>query len=545
MRISRWNGSGAAWVAAGVWAAALSLMAEPPPAPLFNNLGNYQHAVTTRSPEAQRYFNQGLTLLYAFNHAEAIRSFTAVARLDPDCAMGWWGVACAHGPHVNSPMPDEAVPKAWEALQKAQALKEKASPRERAYIDALARRYSAAPVKDRAPLDQAYAEAMRDVARAYPDDLDASVLAAEAMMDTMPWDYWTPQDELKPPMREVQALLQTVLRRDPDHPGANHLYIHVMEAGPTPEVAIPAADRLGRFAPGAGHLVHMPSHIYVRVGEYDRAAQANIDASKSDESYISACRAQGFYPGVYYPHNVHFLWFARGLEGRSEDSIAAARKVAQYAIEGRCGVLEGPRLRHLPLLALARFGRWDEILQAPKPVEQKFDTAMWHYARGLALAARKDAEGAAREHEAFRAVAALDEIKAMDNPHLPATGILKVAERVLAAKVAGARGDQAGCLSQLRSALAAETELPYMEPPYWAMPVRQTLGAALLNAGQFAEAEKVFREDLRRLPRNGWSLQGLSLSLARQGNEASAASVQREFDRAWKNADVRLELAWY
>jgi tetratricopeptide (TPR) repeat protein len=324
-----------------------------PLAPLFNNLGKHHHAVTTQSKLAQRYFDQGLILLYGFNHTEAIRSFRAAAQADPNCAMAWWGVAAAYGPNINAPMEPSAVPKAWRALQTALSLTSKASPREQAYLEALTKRYQAQPPPDRSGLDQAYANAMRDMARQYPDDLDASVLFAEAIMDTMPWDYWTPDLEPKPATKELLATLESVLHRDPLHPGANHFYIHAVEAGPHPEAGIPSADRLGRFAPGAGHLVHMPSHIYVRVGDYDKASAANVQAVKADETYISHCKAQGFYPGVYYPHAVHFLWYARGWEGRSKDCIKTAKKVAEYALDGRCGVLEGPRLRHLPLLALA------------------------------------------------------------------------------------------------------------------------------------------------------------------------------------------------
>lgn len=518
---------------------------ESVPAPLFTDLGNYHHPVTTQSPLAQRYFDQGLILMYGFNHAEAIRSFQAATQVDPTCAMGYWGMACAYGPNINAPMADAAVPKAWQALQQALKTKAKVSPCEQAYIDALARRYASEPVQDRAPLDQAYADAMREVARQYPDDPDAATLFAEALMDTMPWDYWTADKQAKPATEEVLAALRAVLRRDPRHPGANHFYIHAVEASPNPELGIPSADRLGHFAPGAGHLVHMPSHIYLRVGDYEQASAMNVNAVRADERYISQCKAQGFYPGAYYPHSLHFLWYTRGLEGRSRECIATAKKVGRYAVEGRCGVIEGPRLRHLPLLALARFGHWEEILKTPAMTEYKFDTAMWHYARGLALAATGQPEAAAQEHERLVRLAALAEIQAMNSPYLPATGILKVADRVLAGKVAGARQDLEAALQRLNEAVQAEGELPYMEPPFWYFPVRQSLGATLLRAQRPAEAEQVFRTDLDQNPRNGWSLQGLAQCLEKQNQTAAAKQVRREFDLAWKNADVPLNLEWY
>jgi hypothetical protein len=283
--------------------------------------------------------------------------------------MAYWGIAYANGPHVNAPMFDEQVATAWEAMQQAIALKSNASPRERDYIDALAVRYTEKPVEDRAPYDLAYANAMRELHLKYPDDLDAAVLFAESLMDTMPWDYWTADLQPKPATVEVLGALESVIARDPDHPGANHFYIHAVEAGPRPDTGIRSADRLVGFGSILGHLVHMPSHIYVRVGEYAKASEANVLASLADERYIEACRAQGFYPGAYYPHNVHFLWFSRTFEGRSADAIAAANKVADYAASEICGTpkVEAVRQRHVPLLAYARFGKWDDILAAPAP----------------------------------------------------------------------------------------------------------------------------------------------------------------------------------
>jgi tetratricopeptide (TPR) repeat protein len=516
------------------------------PAPLFKDLGHHHHPITTQSKLAQRYFDQGLTLCYGFNHNEAIRSFEGAAKVDPDCAMAWWGVAYAYGPNINMPMLEPAVPKAWAALQKAVALRDKASPKEQAYIDALAKRYAENSPKDRAPLDQAYAEAMRQVAKQYPDDLDAQTLFAEALMDTSPWRYWQPDLTPKPNAAEAIALVESVLARVRKHPGAEHLYIHLMEAGPYPEKAERSADLLGKFAPGAGHLVHMPSHTYVRVGRYHDASTANEKASRADESYLAQCLQQGMYPGGYYPHNVHFLWFACDLEGRSEDAIKAARKVSAYTTELRCGAIEGPRQRYLHLLAWARFGHWDEILKDPEPgADYPFDRAMWHYARGLAFAAKGKPDEAAREYASFAELEKSEKVIAMDNPYFPGTKILAIGDEVLAGKIAGARGANDEMLAHLRKAVELQDAMPYMEPPYWYFSTRLALGAALLRAGKAAEAEGVFREDLKHFPENGWTLFGLEQSLQQQEKADEARKVHRQFNKAWKNADVPLELAWF
>ena len=334
-------------------------------APLFNDLGNHQHAISTKSPEAQRYFNQGLILTYGFNHGEAIRSFKEAIRLDSNCAMCYWGVALALGPNINKPMDAADVPRAWDALQQAKRLAAIATEKERAYINALAARYSSQPVADRRSLDLAYANAMRDVMKRYPDDLDAATLFAEAVMDTMPWEYYTEDRRPKAVTEELVRALEFVIAKDPHHPGANHFYIHAVEASPYPERALPSAERLGEIAPGAGHLVHMPSHIYLRVGRYHDATLANEEAVKADQSYIAQCRAQGFYPVAYYPHNQHFLWYTSGMEGRSELSIRTAREIDR--MNEHQNLAEGKRFSPLLILTLARFGKWDEALSQPKP----------------------------------------------------------------------------------------------------------------------------------------------------------------------------------
>jgi tetratricopeptide (TPR) repeat protein len=526
------------------------VLASRPSAPLFDDAGEHHHAVTTSSPMAQRFFNQGMVLLYGFNHAEAIRSFTAVTEADPQCAMAYWGIAYAHGPNINRPMDPSAVPLAWTALQKAQSLEANASPRERGYIEALAKRYKAEPVEDRSAMDLAYAEAMREVMRQNPDDLDAAALFAEAVMDTMPWDYWQSDRRPKPAMIEVMGVLRDVLRRDPDHPGANHFFIHAVEAGPTPEDALPAADRLRALELSAApHLIHMPSHIYLRTGLYEDAIEANRIAARKDEQYIDSCKAQGFYPATYYPHNVHFLWYANLMLGRAEDAIKTARRIEELEMDTRCGpssLSEAPRFRHLTLLTLARFGRWNELARVKEPgPEYPLDLAFWHFARGLAAIARNDATLASRHLAEMHRLGQTPDLKNVESPIFPATKVFAVAEMVLAGRTALARGGTARGLDDLRKAVALEDDLPYMEPPFWHAPTRQTLGAALLAIDQPADAESIFRADLERNPRNGWSLRGLEESLRRQHKTDAADSVARELAQAWKRVDAPPQLEWY
>jgi tetratricopeptide (TPR) repeat protein len=521
------------------------------PGPLLDGLGDLHHPVTTQSPQAQRYFDQGLRLLFGFNHREAIRSFRSAAHLDPRCAMAHWGVAYAYGPHVNRPMDSNDTAQAWTALQQAVALKPKASPKEQAYITALETRYRPVHQDDRLALDKAFARAMRELVKQYPDDLDAQVIFAESLMNTMPWDYWTRDRTPKPETEEVLAALRFVSSRNPDHPGANHFHIHAVEAGPNPELGLPAADRLLDYAPAAGHLVHMPAHIYMRVGQYADAVVANERAVRADRDYIRHCRAQGFYPGAYYPHNMHFLWWAQLFEGRSREALRTANQVAAYALDNYCGpskAVEAPRLRHLPWLTLARFGRWDEILALTQPPDVNdflVDRALWHFTRGLAFAAKKDAAAAEATQRALSAIAASEAAKKLSSPVFPAADTLNVASLWLAGKVAGANGDTRAMIEHLAKAVAAEDAIPYMEPSYWPVPARPTLGAAWLQAGDAAKAEQVFREDLKRWPRHAWSLFGLVQALRRQGRTQSAELVRREFEAAWQRADVQLSLEWF
>lgn len=509
-------------------------------APLFDDLGNHQYTISTNSPEAQKYFNQGLILTYGFNHGEAIRSFQEAIRLDSNCAMCYWGVALALGPNINKPMDAADVPRAWDALQQAKRLTANVTEKEKAYITALEARYSSQPVADRRALDLAYANAMRQVVTRYPDDLDAATLFAESLMDTMPWDYYMEDRRPKAVTQELIKALEFVIAKNPRHPGANHYYVHAVEASPYPERALPSADRLGEIAPGAGHLVHMPSHIYLRVGRYHDATLANEDAVKADQSYIAQCRAQGFYPVAYYPHNQHFLWYTSGMEGRSELAIRTARAIDR--MNDHQNLAEGKRFSPLLILTLARFGVWDEVLTQPMPpADQLFATAMFHYSRGLAHAAKQNVDAAQQELNALQRIAADPKVKAADRAFpLPGEKLIVLSRHVLAGELAARRGQVAEMNQQFTTAIQLEDKLPYMEPPYWHHPVRQIYGAILLQGGRVADAEKTYREDLERHPANGWSLYGLLASLRAQGKTEEANAVEKRFRDVWRLADVTL-----
>jgi tetratricopeptide (TPR) repeat protein len=513
------------------------LSAAGPSAPLFTDLGDYHHPVTTESKQAQRYFDQGLILTYAFNHPEAIRSYAEAARLDPRCAMAWWGIALCHGPNINKPMDKEDVPKALAALAKAKEASRYATDKECAYIDALSKRYVANPPEDRSSLDKAYADAMRDLHRKYPDDLDAATLYAESVMDTMPWDYYTKDLKPKPGMDGAIAALEAVMKKKPDHAGACHYYIHAVEAS-EPRKALAAADMLLDLVPGAGHLVHMPAHIYLRLGLWREATVSNELASKADQGYIAQCNAQGFYPATYYPHNVHFLWYTNSMEARSAYAIAAAKEVAKHG--GCMKLTEEDRMEPLLALVLVRFGKWDEILALPRPAKEKlFSAAMSHYARGLALNAKGKRPEAEQEYAALSALADSEASKALESPYLPGATLLKIVRHDLAGHLALKQGQHEKAVNELEQAVKLEDGLPYMEPPFSYMPMRHGLGAALLLAGDAAGAEKVYREDLKLNPNNGWSLLGLSQSLKAQGNTRQADEVSTWLNTAWLRADVK------
>ncbi|MBW2444184.1 MAG: hypothetical protein JRH12_27185 [Deltaproteobacteria bacterium] len=512
-------------------------------APRLQNLGNHKFPVTTNSARAQLFINQGLMLAYGFNHAEAERSFHEAARLDPNCAMAYWGMALVMGPNINMAMSPEAEQPAYETIRKAVALKNTASEREQAYIDALAKRYSGEEKPDRSALDRAYAAAMRELHDRYPDDLDAATLYAEAEMNLRPWNYWTRDMQPYPETAIILSVLESVMARNPNHPGAIHLYIHSVEYA-RPELAEAGAERLRKLAPGAGHLVHMPSHIFRRIGRYEDASKSNEAAIAADEDYITQCRAQGVYPLAYYPHNIHFLWDSATMEGRSLVAIEAARKAASsIPTDAWRDVSLLHQFLVTPLFAYTRFGEWDLVLNEPRPPEDSlFWTGVWYYARGLAYTAKGKLDEATRELNRLREIAGYDSLEdyRVTFSRNGAKAILDLAAVVLAGELSAKRGDYDIAIARLHRGVLLEDNLIYNEPPDWHVPVRQSLGAVLLGAGRAAEAEAIYWQDLERNRENGWSLFGLMESLRAQGKEEQAAAVEKRFRKAWKRSDVTL-----
>jgi tetratricopeptide (TPR) repeat protein len=510
--------------------------------PLYDNLGTLHHPITTRAQVAQQYFDQGLRLIYAFNHDEAIKSFKEGLKHDSTCAMCYWGIAYALGPNINLPMDTSAVRPAWEAVQQARKHSADVTPKEKAYIEALAKRYSPNPSANRAALDSAYARAMGLVSYAYPKGDDAATLYAEALMDLRPWNYWTNGGRPKAPsILEQLAVLNRVVKRSPNHPGACHYYIHAIEASNDAHKALPCAQRLGSLMPGAGHLVHMPTHIYIRLGQWELAAEHNAHAVHADEQFISERRPTGVYPLGYYPHNFHVMWYALNMLGRSEDALKAARNIAEKVPPEV--VRQVPPFEYFSptlLYTLARFSRWDEILRQPAPPKDlRYTTGIWHYVRALAYNAKGQSDLAAVERDRLVAIEAT--IPAEQRLNLnPAKPVLAIAISHLDGEMVAKEGKIDAAVTQLKQAIAGEDELTYAEPPEWYLPIRQRLGAILLEAGRPVQAEKVFREDLVHRPENGWSLHGLAQSLKAQNRPKDAAKIEARFKKAWKTADVKL-----
>jgi pimeloyl-ACP methyl ester carboxylesterase len=510
-------------------------------APELSGLGTLHVPVTTAVPRAQLFFDQGMRLLYAFNHAEAIRAFREAARLDPGLAMAYWGQALALGPNLNAPMGADSAHEALAAIRRAQENTSRATKRERALIDALATRYAPEGAGDRPALDRAYAAAMRTVADRFPGDADVQVVFADAQMNTMPWDYWEKNGAAKPATAPILDALERVIARQPDHAGALHYHIHLLEASNDPDRAERSADRLGTLMPAAGHMVHMPAHIYIRVGRYADAAEANERAIRADEDYLAQCQAQGLYPVSYYPHNLHFLWAAATFEGRKAAAVEAARRLADKVPHHHAGALSWTAdFPVTPLLAYARFGMWQDVLTEPKPpANEPYATGIWHYARGLAFVARGQLDRAGAELAVLKATMT-HEAFATTLKDLPLLTNLQIASRLVEGELTMREGKAGAALAVLREAVAIEDGLPYAEPPIWHHPPRQVLGALLLEAGHPADAELVYREDLKRFRENGWSLFGLTQSLLAQQRTADAADVRRRFERAWSRADIRL-----
>jgi tetratricopeptide (TPR) repeat protein len=515
----------------------------PRQATLMSGLGAVHHAVSTKNPEAQRFFDQGLALIYGFNHEEAVLSFQRAADLDPECAMAYWGIALAVGPNYNDAEPDLNREKtAWDAINKARSLAAHATEPERAYIEALEKRYSDEPKPDLQKLAVNYKNAMSELAKRYPDDLDAATLFAESAMDLHPWQLWSADGKPADGTEEIVATLQSVLKRDPRHTGANHFYIHAVEASPNPGQALESANRLAQLAPAAGHLVHMPAHIYIRTGNYDGAMRSNEKAAEVDRDYIQRFNVTGMYPAMYYNHNIHFLAIAAGIEGRYEDATRAAAQLIKNA---------SPLVKEIPMMAsflptqellLVRFGRWDEILRLPEPDKAELSThALWHFSRGMSYVGTHKLDDAEAERDAL--LKAAGEVPAetmLGFNH--AKDLLSVAGHLLEGRIALARVNTQAAVEHFRQAAEIEDKLLYDEPPDWFIPSREALGHALMVTGNYREAEKVFREDLARHPASGRSLFGLWQCLKADGNKTEAKRAEADFREAWKHADVKLSL---
>lgn len=508
---------------------------------LYDGFGHYQRKASTNSAAAQQLFNQGMQLLYGFNHDEAIRSFEQAGVADPQFAMAWWGVAYARGLHINNPVMTEIQStRAYEAVQKAKAQIAHASPVEKALISAVAARYAMPIPEKRDHLDRAYADAMQQAWKQFPDDADVGALYAESLMNLQPWDLWTREGEPKGRTLEIVAVLERVLAMAPDHPGANHFYIHTVEASKTPERALAAANRLGGLVPGSGHLVHMPAHIYARVGQWGKASDSNVAAIKADRAYFAKAPAPEFY-SLYYVHNIHFLAWGAMMEGRYEVALKAARELQRDIpaafLKDWTYVADGfmPVLYHVQL----RFGKWDAILAEPMPdAYRHVSRASLHYARGVALAAKGQTKESHEELVAFeREAAAIPENWVVGNN--AAAKVMDVARHMLRGELAFREGRNDEAFALLRKGIELEDALAYDEPPGWMQPVRHALGALLLSQGKAKEAEQVYREDLAKYPHNGWALLGLKQSLEKQGRADEANALASKLATAWARADVK------
>jgi tetratricopeptide (TPR) repeat protein len=515
-------------------------------APLLSNLGSLHVAVTTANADAQKYFDQGMRLLYGFNHAESVRSFREAARMDENCSMCFWGQALALAPNINdSAIGPDREHQGYQAIREALKRRDQANEKERALIDALAVRFVEKPSGSyRTALNQAYAKEMEKVWLRFPADPDVATLYADAVMNTRPWDYWTKDGTPQPGIGNAKVALDRTIQRFPNHAGALHIYIHLVEASDHVASAEPIADRLGSLMPGAGHLVHMPSHVYIRVGRYGDAADANVRAIKADEDYITQCRAQGIYPAGYYPHNIHFLAAAVVMEGRRDEALRAARKAASMhdhdVPDGLAGFAH--LLEALPSLVMVRFGQWDEILASARRSEAPpFVTAMDHFARGMALSAKGKSAQAKAELASLEKIAngpALKDVKIMDVNSLGDIAPIGVA--MLRGDIAEKAGSYDVAIAKFRRAADMEDALLYSEPPEWFLQPRQYLGHAYLQAGKFEDAERVYRGDLKRHHGNGWALRGLEQTLRKQDRVAEADDMHKRFQRAWNRADIEL-----
>ena len=515
----------------------------PGTAVLVPGLGNVNHPVSTKNALAQKFFNQGLAFIYAFNHDEAVKSFKRAAELDPSLAMAYWGVALARGSNYNMNADKEMLKEANENLKKAVDLAPKAYARDRAYIEALSKRYSTDKASDPQKLAEAYTAAMKDLSAKYPNDLDAATLYAESMMNLRPWQLWSLDGTPAPGTLEIVRVLESVLKRNPNHIGANHYYIHAVEASPDPDLALSSAHRLARLAPNAGHLVHMPSHIYIRTGDYDAAAKSNSAAIVVDKNYIRRSGGKNLYSMMYYNHNVHFLASANAMIGRYAGAMKAANELEANV---------APMIKQMPILQMfglypmvvnIRFHKWDELLKVPTPPDEfKVKVAFWHFARGLAFAKTGKADEANKELRAMR-----ESVKTVpaDVPYgyNSSADIMNIAEKLLSGEIALSRGDKTRAVALLRESVVAADKINYDEPPDWDLPIREWLGSALLISGDYAGAEQVYRDELVKHHNNGRALFGLIEAVNKQGRASEARGIKLEFARAWARADTKLTVA--
>ncbi len=517
-------------------------------APLLEGLGDLHIPISTENELVQRYFNQGLVLAYGFNHAEAARSFYYASKLDPDCAMTRWGYAYVLGPNYNAGMEADNYQRAYEAIQEAIKLsRTNATEKEKDMIQALATRYVREPAADRYPLDVAYSEAMKALFEKYPNDADIGTLYAESLMNLHPWELYDKSGQAKAWTPEILNTLEQVLESHPDHSGAHHFYIHAVESSKTPERGLKSARVLDEgLVPNAGHLVHMPSHIYIRTGDYHQGTLANINAIAADSTYVTACHAQGAYPLVYYPHNQHFLAATATLEGNSHWALYAADVVAENANRQLMKEPGWGTLQHfytIPFYVYVKFGKWDDILDMTNEApELDYPAAILHYARGMAWLGKGEIGSAKKELEALATLAAREELKEVTIWDINTVyELVQIAEKVLRAEILARENNYPQSIALLREAVSIEDQLNYNEPPDWFFSVRHNLGAVQIAAGNYQEAITTYLEDLEQLPKNGWALKGLSLAYAKAKNHSSQKATEEQFQEAWANADITLE----
>lgn len=515
-------------------------------APMFKGLEGIDFKISTTNKEAQDYFNQGMMLAYGFNHAEAARSFYEATRLDAACAMAYWGYAYVLGPNYNGGMEEDNFERAYNAAAKAQSLSKNCTPKEIALINALTARYLKVPPADRKPLDIAYAAEMKKIYDQYPSDPDIGALYAEALMDLHPWDLYDKQTKKPHPWTtELLAVLEHLMKVNPQHPGAHHFYIHALEASATPEKALASAKLLETLVPGAGHLLHMPSHIYINTGDYHLGTLSNLRAVEMDSIYTTACHAQGAYPLAYYPHNYHFLTATAALEGNSKLSWMAAKKLQQHTAKDIMRQPGWGTLQHyyiIPYYIAVKFAMWDTILSlSPPEKELVYPQAIWHYSRGMAYLGKQDMANAQKELDILEAAAADTTLQHLTVWNINTTAdLVQIAMKVLAAEIAAKQNHFEPAISLLKEAVAKEDKLNYNEPPDWFFSVRHHLGAVLLKAGKYNEAENVYRKDLQIWKKNGWALKGLHNALLSQKKDTEAQKIKTAFDASWQYADVKI-----